>query len=100
MAIPITQKAKSPCKYDIMEGDKQTLNYGGDNIAQMIDKSIQTDEKKEDNVEAPVTKDPPQPSNGSGGKNVFDGMLSKFNSKKAAGEFDIKLPPLDFKSIK
>jgi hypothetical protein len=98
MAIPITQKAKSPCKYDIMEGDKQTLNYGGDNIAQMIDKSIQTDEKKEDSVEAPVAKD--APSNGSGGKNVFDGMLSKFNSKKAAGEFDIKLPPLDFKSIK
>ncbi len=99
MAIPITQKAKSPCKYDLVEGEKQTLNYGGDNIAQMIDKSIQTDKKKEDNVEAPVTQDTP-PSNGSGGKNVFDGMLSKFNSKKAGGEFDIKLPPLDFKSIK
>ena len=98
MAIPITQKAKSPCKYDLIEGDKQTLNYGGDNIAQMIDKSIQTDEKKDDSVEAPVTQDPP--SDGSGGKNVFDGMLSKFNSKKAAGEFDIKMPPLDFKSIK
>ena len=40
MAIPITQKAKSPCKYDLIEGDKQTLSYGGDNIAQMIDLSL------------------------------------------------------------
>ena len=100
MAIPITQKAKSPCKYDIIEGEQQTLNYGGDNVAQLIDKSIKKDEKKEDSVQAPPEQKGSEGSNGSGGKNVFTDMMNKFNKKKSTGDYKIDLPDFNFSDIK
>lgn len=100
MAIPITQKAKSPCKYDIIEGEQQTLDYGGNNIAQMIDKSIKKDENKEDSVQAPPEQEGSEGSDGKGGKNVFSSMMDKFNKKKSAGDYKIDLPDFDFSNIK
>lgn len=95
MAIPITQKAKSPIKkYDIIEGEKQTLDYGGNNIAQMISKNIEVDEEEkggsEDPAQLPGSGDntkTPDPNKGA----------SMFKVSNDIKNIKLDLPKMDFK---
>jgi hypothetical protein len=95
MAIPITQKAKSPIKkYDIIEGEKQTLDYGGNNIAQMISKNIETDEQEKGGSENPAQLP------GSGDTTKTPGInpdKSMFKVPDDIKNIKLDLPKMDFK---